>query len=195
VWGDVTVVAHDGAAGTDGDVRLASVDFPVFFAAHQERVTRALTMTLGNRELARDAAAEGMARAYQRWGTVSGYDEPAAWVYRVGLNWARSRWRRVQREVLVGAVAERPTADLSPDEVRMQAALDQLAVDQRAVVVLRYYLDWSEARTAVALGIAPGTVKSRLSRALDRLAVLLADDRPPAQRPADPSRGGPDGAR
>jgi RNA polymerase sigma-70 factor (ECF subfamily) len=76
----------------------------------------------------------------------------------------------------------------------MQAALDRLAVDQRAVVVLRYYLDWSEARTAAALGIAPGTVKSRLSRALDRLAVLLADDRPPAQRPADPSRGGPDGA-
>jgi RNA polymerase sigma-70 factor (ECF subfamily) len=129
-----------------------------------------------------------------RWGTVSGYDEPAAWVYRVGLNWARSRWRRVRREVLVGAVAERLTADLSPDEVRMQAALDRLAVDQRAVVVLRYYLDWSEARTAAALGIAPGTVKSRLSRALDRLAVLLADDRPPAQRPADPSRGGPDGA-
>jgi RNA polymerase sigma-70 factor (ECF subfamily) len=76
-----------------------------------------------------------------RWGTVSGYDEPAAWVYRVGLNWARSRWRRVRREVLVGAVAERLTADLSPDEVRMQAALDRLAVDQRAVVVLRYYLD------------------------------------------------------
>ena len=60
-------------------------------------------------------------------------------------------------------------------EPELDAALAALPVEQRSVVVLRYLLDWSEFQTAEALDIAPGTVKSRLSRALDRLATQLGD--------------------
>ncbi len=55
----------------------------------------------------------------------------------------------------------------------LDAALGELDVEQRSVVVLRYLLDWSVAETAAALEIAPGTVKSRLSRALHQLEVRL----------------------
>lgn len=189
---DVTLV--------DGSVVPTPLDFERFFAEHHEPVLRALALTLGDAEQARDAAAEGMARAYQRWGRIRGYDDPAGWVYRVGLNWARSRWRKSRREVVTDAVVERPGADPPGADPRLAAALAGLGVDQRAVVVLRYYLDWSEARTAAALDVAPGTVKSRLSRALDRLAVALADGDAVASPDTDPTtplppRGGPDGTR
>ena len=61
-----------------------------------------------------------------------------------------------------------PAADPS-----LERALAALPVEQRAVVVCRYLLDWSEFQTAEALQIAPGTVKSRLSRGLDRLATTM----------------------
>ena len=148
--------------------------FDAFYHQCHPSLVRALSLSLGDDELGRDAAAEGLTRALQRWRKVSGYDNPAGWAYRVGLNWARSRRRKLAREL--------PTT--SPDDAgRVQPerdpaivdALRTLSVDHRAVVVCRYYLDWSEANIAEALGIAPGTVKSRLSRALARLADLLED--------------------
>ncbi|HET8617959.1 MAG TPA: sigma-70 family RNA polymerase sigma factor [Acidimicrobiales bacterium] len=57
----------------------------------------------------------------------------------------------------------------------LAAALARLPVDQRSVVVLRYYLDWSLDQIAAGLGIAPGTVKSRLHRALRRLENSLRE--------------------
>jgi RNA polymerase sigma-70 factor (ECF subfamily) len=132
-------------------------------------------MTLRDDELAADAAAEAMARAYQNWDQVGTYANPAGWVYRVGLNWATS-WRRKLRREVPRSDAPEPASPASPDvEPELDAALAELSVEHRSVVVLRYLLDWSEIQTAEALDIAPGTVKSRLSRALDRLAVVLED--------------------
>ncbi len=147
--------------------------FSEFYSAHSRPVFEALALTLRDEELARDAAAEGMARALQRWSDVSTYGNPAGWVYRVGLNWATSRVRKFRREVSREVSPEHaapPTPEIHPG---LEAAIAELPVEQRAVVVLRYHLDWSEASTAEALQIAPGTVKSRLSRALSRLAVAL----------------------
>ncbi len=180
----------EGDAAAAAGVELTAVDFAAFFAANNDRVARALALTLGDAEAGREAAAEGMARAFQRWERIARYEDPTGWVYRVGLNWSRTRFRRTRREVLVAASpveeadAERPHAD-----PRLAAALAGLTVEQRSVVVLRFFLDWSEARTAAALGIAPGTAKSRCSRALERLAVLLADT--PTDRPQER----PDGPR
>ncbi len=67
---------------------VVAVDFDGFFARHHAEMVRALSLTLGDVEFGRDAAAEGFARALQRWSTVSTYENPAGWVYRVGLNWA-----------------------------------------------------------------------------------------------------------
>lgn len=148
-------------------------DFEAFYRRHHDGICRALSLTLGNVDLAHEAAAEAMTRAYQRWNTVGNYQNPAGWVYRVGLNWARSRLRKLLRRPLP---APREGPDIALGVVnRMDAALAQISVGQRSVVVLRYYLDWSERQIAEALNIAPGTVKSRLSRALDRLADLVED--------------------
>ncbi len=146
--------------------------FEAFFTRHHSVLVRALTLALGDVELGRDAASEGFVRALQRWNRVSRYDNTAGWIYRVGLNWARSRRRKTVREVATHPT-ERAFASPEPD-IELATALRSLSLDQRAVVVGRYYLDWSEADVAAALDVAPGTVKSRLSRALERLHGKLA---------------------
>jgi len=70
-------------------------------------------------------------------------------------------------------------------------ALAQLPPRKRACVVLRYYLDLSEADTAAALGISVGTVKSQTARALQQLRPLLADSSAPSVRPLPGNEGGP----
>ncbi|MGA9278578.1 RNA polymerase sigma factor [Ilumatobacter sp.] len=150
--------------------------FDDFFASHHDRIVRALSLALGDDHLGRDAAAEGFARALQRWNRVGRYDNPTGWIYRVGLNWARSRRRKTVREIsesaLASELADAPdrAAESADRDLRIVPALRRLSPDHRAVVVAKYYLDWSEQRIAAALGIRPGTVKSRLSRALERLA-------------------------
>jgi RNA polymerase sigma-70 factor (ECF subfamily) len=153
---------------------LVPVDFDGFFVRHHAEMVRALSLTLGDVEFGRDAAAEGFARALQRWSTVSTYENPAGWVYRVGLNWARSRRRRFRRE-RVGLIVDGPAPSVTPRDATLIAALGKLSIDHRTVVVGKFYLDWSEAQLAAALDIAPGTVKSRLSRALTQLAALMED--------------------
>ena len=148
-----------------------AASFEAFFAQHHSTLVRALTLALGDVELGRDAASEGFVRALQRWNRVSLYDNAAGWIYRVGLNWARSRRRKTVREVSAHPT-ERAFASPEPD-FELATALRSLSLDHRAVVIGRYYLDWSEADVAAALDIAPGTVKSRLSRALTRLNSTL----------------------
>ncbi len=170
--GCVTIV---GVTSEGDELELTDVSFEGFFAAHHDAVVRALSLTLGDVDLASDAAAEGFARALQRWPQVAGSANPTGWVYRVGLNWARSRWRKLRRERR-GVAIDVASADGAPDDGTMLTALRRLSEDHRSVVVGRYYLDWSEADLADALDIPPGTVKSRLSRALAQLAVLMEDD-------------------
>ncbi|MBT8165008.1 MAG: sigma-70 family RNA polymerase sigma factor [Acidimicrobiia bacterium] len=148
---------------------LAPRDFEDFYRSRREQVFRGLALTLRDRDLAADATDEAMARAYQRWRSVSGYNNPEGWVYRVGLNWARSRMRRTKREVRGFRLEDRPAAELTPADPSLAAALEELPVEQRAVVVLRCYFDWSTEQVAKALGVPKGTVKSRLARALERL--------------------------
>ena len=159
----------------EAETIATTAGFDEFFAAHHATMVRALALALGDAELGRDAAAEGFTRALARWDRIAQYENPQGWVYRVGLNWGRSRWRRRWREVGGGQIEDRAAAPTEPD-VELVAALRRLSDDHRAVVVGRYYLDWSEAQLAAALGVAPGTVKSRLHRALTALAEQLHDD-------------------
>jgi DNA-directed RNA polymerase specialized sigma24 family protein len=144
--------------------------FDRFYRAHADTLRQGLCLALGDVELGTEAADEAMARACERWGDVSGYANPTGWAYRVGLNWARSRQRRRRWR------DRRPVPDLPVPTVPdpdLTVALGRLGVDQRAVVVCRYLLDWSVDDTAAALDIPVGTVKSRLARALDHLARHL----------------------
>jgi len=145
--------------------------FDEFYRARYTETYRSLALALRNPDLAREAADEAMTRALERWRVVGGYDAPQQWVFRVGLNWATSRLRRHRYEtvgVLVEPVGSPPLPD--PD---VSEALASLPLKLRSVVVLRLYLDWSTEDCAEVLGISTETVKSRLSRALDRLERAL----------------------
>ncbi len=148
--------------------------FEEYYRANREQLTRALVLTLGNLELGRDAAAEAMTRTFENWSSVGAYTNPMGWTYRVGLNWARSRLRKYRREAPAGG-HEPATHDAPSLDPRVDAAVERLGVKQRAVIVLRFYLDWSIPEIAGALGVPQGTVKSRLHRALATLERELGD--------------------
>ena len=155
-------------------VELSTTEsFSDFYRSRVDGLYRALTLNLGSVELAEEAVDEAMTRAFQRWAKVGRLDSPAGWVYRVAVNWARGRLRKRNRERLeedwieIGGEAGQSTAV----DVDLYRALAALSPDGRSAVVLRYYLGWSTAETAAALGIKEGTLKSRLSRACEQLRV------------------------
>jgi RNA polymerase sigma-70 factor (ECF subfamily) len=152
-----------------GRVVAGQVDprFEEFYRRRADAVRRALCLALGDADLGTEAADEAMTRACERWDEIGGYGNPSGWVYRVGLNWARSRQRR-NRWRDRRPVPDRPVLPV-PGDTELAAALAGLTTEHRAVVVCRYYLDWSVADTAAALDVAEGTVKSRLARALETL--------------------------
>ncbi len=175
--------AIDTAGGTEalpsepavvGETRLRFASFEDFYASNRTSVGRALALTLRDDDLARDAVDEAMARAYQRWAHVSQLDNPGGWVYRVALNWSRSMLRRWKRNPPIWIAQPTDVSQPALADPSIDRALDSLNIDQRAVVVCRLLLGLSEHQTADALGLRPGTVKSRLARALDRLQPLLA---------------------
>ncbi len=173
---DISTTPQELATSVTRDAARSSsstLSFEAFYGANANSIAQALAVTLGDADLAFDATNEAMTRAFQRWSKISAYDNPAAWVYRVGLNWSLS-WkarRRREQERPVRLAPERTEARQRDDS--LDAALDELSVERRAVVVCRIYLDWSVDQTADALGVAPGTVKSRLARALAELREAI----------------------
>lgn len=152
---------------------VVGLAFEDFYRSGRDRVARALALTLGDLHLAAEATDEAMARAYQRWDRVGRLDNPGGWVYRVALNWSFSVLHR--RRQPARAVHDRDPQEIAaPAEPDVLAALAELDVRQRSVVVCRFYLGLNEAETAEALGIRPGTAKSRLHRALRQLQTRLA---------------------
>lgn len=137
-------------------------------------MVKSLALALNNVDLGRDAASEALARAWQRWDQVSGMANPAGWVYRVGVNWGRSRMRKTRREVIMPLPVDPVAVDSTPGlDPRLAMALASLTDEHRSIVVAKYFLDWSEADIAESLKIPRGTVKSRLNRALDKLQTTL----------------------
>lgn len=160
------------AARVDGLSVSGSERFEDFYVSTASRVRRTLSVILGSAELAGEATDEAMARAFERWTRISRMENPAGWVYRVGLNWAKRQMRRRSYDVPPGA---RPiaTEDLPIPDPQLWDALDRLTTDHRTVLVLRYAEDWSVNQIADALNVATGTVKSRLHRALNELREEL----------------------
>lgn len=158
-----------------GESAMVSTDFEGFYRAHADPLRRVLAVTLGDPHVAAEAVDEAMTRALARWRDVGRLSSPAGWVYRVGLNWSISRWRRLRREAPLDGVE--PTIG-APDPVAatLSAALRTLPIDQRAVIVCRTILEYSTAETAAALGVADGTVKSRLARGLAELRQAMAEN-------------------
>jgi len=145
------------------DAVTATRTFDEFYAIARPDIGRALSLTLGDVDLALEATDEAMARAYERWPTVSRLERPEGWVYRVAMNWALSILRRRKRsEHRLYDPTDTAIAIADPD---VHAAVAELDVKHRSVIVCRHLLGWSVADTATALKVREGTVKSRLSRA------------------------------
>ena len=137
------------------------------------RLAYGLTGDLGHAE---DVAQAAFARAYASWSRVARTGDPDAYVRRIVINENNTRFRRRRvAESLVDAVPEpsgprsADTADALGDSAALLKALRKLGPRQRAVIVLRFWMDMSEAETAAALDCSVGTVKSQASRALAAL--------------------------
>ena len=124
---------------------------------------------------AQDLVQATLMRCYAQWGKVSRVDDRDAYVYRILLNCHRdSRRRRWWGAHPTADLPETQSVDSTAavdvaDAVRR--ALGNLSKPNREVVVLRYFVHLSEQQTAQVLDIAPGVVKSRLSRALTQLSL------------------------
>lgn len=164
----------DVDSSTHGETEALWVsDFEGFYRTERDRLYRVLAVALRDPDLAAESIDEAFARAYARWDEVRFARSPAGWVYRVAHNWAIDRLR--QRRRALRHPFERPEPVWNPEvpDEQLTKALNDLPVAQRSVVVLRILLDWSERDVAEVLGIAEGTVKSRLARALERLRRVV----------------------
>jgi len=171
-----TIARSHQQRGERSPTRVRQRHFPDFYRVNHQSVFRALAATLSDPDLAREATDEAMTRAYQHWAKVSGYDNAPGWVYRVGLNWARSRLRKTTREHLHDVPPDRGVAQPLPDP-DVEAALKALPLEARSLVVLRHLMDWSYEEIAQALGIPVGTAKSRLHRVMNELRQSLQEPR------------------
>jgi RNA polymerase sigma-70 factor (sigma-E family) len=145
------------------------VTFEDYVAARFPALRRLAYLLTGDWSEAEDLVQDALVRCERRWRGIAS-DDPHAYVRRAVVNGA-SNWRRRRRlELPLSDDAAVPDHAPGVDaRVVLLAALRRLPVDQRQVLVLRYFEQLSEAQTAQALGIPPGTVKSRTARALEAL--------------------------
>jgi len=148
-------------------------DFADFVAGSQAKMIRLAELVTGDRNRAEDLAQEGFARAFAAWPRVRGQD-PAAYVRRCIINanidwWRRRSWREQPHADIPDQPGGADTAAALVARDVVLRALSRLTARERVVVVLRFYLDLPEAQISEELGIARGTVKSALARALGKL--------------------------
>ena len=148
--------------------------FNDFYIATRDDVYRTVLVATRHPQRAEDAVHEAYTRALAAWDRIADHPNPAAWVARVALNQATSWWRFWSREV-----PEPPTPGYAADEAPMDAAIVRLIWAlprrQRQVVALRILLDQSVEETGRVLGVAPGTVKAHLNRALKHIRRSLTE--------------------
>ena len=150
------------------------------YRRHVDEAVRLAYLLTGDRSLAEDLVQDAFVRVLGRFHDLRSRD--AFWWYlrRTIVNLANShfRRRRVERAWLERQRPDpvAPGGHDSEERDRVLAALMTLRPEQRAAVVLRYYEDLSEADTAEALGRPVGSVKSMVSRGMDRLREELGDD-------------------
>ncbi len=155
--------------------------FEAYVAARQRTALRAAYLMTRDWALAEDLLQATLTRVWLSWSRI---DDPDAYLWRTMTHTYASWWRRKWRgevptdELPPGPLT--PGADEQIGETDLWDALGRLPRRQRAVLVLRFFLDLSEAQTAAAMACAPGTVKSQTSKALAKLRLdpTLQPDRP-----------------
>ena len=150
-------------------------EFGEYVAARWPRLVRAAVLLGCTPHEAEDVVQTALTRCLVKWSQVQRADDRDAYVHRILVNTfvdsRRRMWRRETptEQLPDGALAD--AASSTVDAIGLDRALAALGRDQRVAIVLRYYLDLTEAQMASVLGVAPGTVKSRVSRALTALGA------------------------
>lgn len=173
-----------GRAGDDADAG----DYDAFVHAQAQRLSRAAWLLTGDAHAAEDLVQETLVKVYVHWRRVRRTDDPVQYTRAMLTNTFISGKRRrssteVPTETIVEAAHE-GAAFVRTDLLRALATLDRL---DRTIVVLRYFEDLAPADVAAHVGLSPGAVHTRTSRALARVRPLLDGYRPdPADRPDKP---------
>jgi RNA polymerase sigma-70 factor (sigma-E family) len=155
-------------------------DFAALFAEHRAEALRLAYLLSGDRDRAEDLVADAFVKLYRRW-RRGGIDNPRAYLRRTVVNESNSRYRRlaVERREATRRWGDDRGSRSADDQVAeadaIASALAALPPRQRSAVVLRYYADLPEREVADVLGVSVGTVKSSVSRALERMRPLLAE--------------------
>ena len=149
--------------------------FAAFVEQWSPALLRVAFLLTGDRWLAEDLLQTALLKTSRRWSSIADHDAAYPYVRRVLVTTFAS-WRRRHRvtEVLTDRLPDGGWVDGEAVPGRAVAALESLPPRMRAVIVLRYYEDLSEADTAAALGCSTGSVKSQASRGLARLRVELS---------------------
>ncbi|GAA1016982.1 MULTISPECIES: SigE family RNA polymerase sigma factor [Streptomyces] len=151
--------------------------FTAYVRARQPVLLRAARSLTANQSDAEDLLQTALVKTYTAWERIEDHRALDGYVRRALLNTRTSQWRkRKVDEFVCGELPEPEPPAGAADPAEQQALRDalwravmKLPVRQRAMVVLRYYEDLSEAQTAEVLGVSVGTVKSAVSRALGKL--------------------------
>jgi RNA polymerase sigma-70 factor (sigma-E family) len=180
----VDVVNHMGMAGTAHGSRSAARTESVstLFVVHHRRLVGLAALLVTDQETAEDVVQEAFAGLYRRWRQLRDPDAAVAYLNRAVVNGSRDALRHGRRATaLVPRLVPRSveTASAEHDAIqhddadRLWQAITQLPPRQLQVLVLRYYLNHSEAEIAATLGVSRGSVKKHASRGLASLARCL----------------------
>ncbi|MFC4786080.1 SigE family RNA polymerase sigma factor [Nocardioides sp. MAHUQ-72] len=156
---------------TDGPT---SVGFDDFVAARSSGLLRTAYLLTHDHALAEDLLQTALTKAWFAWGRIEGHPEP--YVRRILVNTYASWWRRrwngeLATDELPEPASGTDVADRADTGRDLWTAMERLPRRMRAVVVLRYFEDLTEAETARLLGCSVGTVKSQTSKALAKLRI------------------------
>ena len=159
-----------------------SDDFPHFVATEGPRLLRVAVLLCGRESDAEDLLQEVLIKMYPRWSKLKD-EQPAAYARRAlgnrVISARRSPWHRRRVAHVPDLPVPSDDAARADDRAMLLAALRSLPPRMRAVLVLRYWLGYSERETADELNCSTGTVKSQASRGVERLRELIpAGDRP-----------------
>jgi RNA polymerase sigma-70 factor (sigma-E family) len=150
--------------------------FAGFFRDVYPRLVGQLRALTGDLASAEDIAQEAFVRASSRWGQLARYEQPEAWVRKTAFRLAIDGLRRARRHKgVLARLGARPQRAVSPEaeDREVIAALQRLPLPLREVLVLHHCLDLPVELVAGQTGVSVGTVKSRLARGRERLAMLL----------------------
>jgi len=160
------------------DAVEASLTFERFFDDTHVRLFRALYLVTGRTSDAEDLVQESFVKVWERWDRVRSMESPEGYLFRVGMNVARSRRRRLARAArLVTGRADRDPFDEVDQRDAVVRALRELPPRQRAALALTELLGYSAVEAAGILGVKPATARSLASLGRTALRRAMEDDR------------------